>query len=91
MGAFFSTPKGLPMPLEFCADQLKAANKCMSDLDYDREKYRTACGQLFSDYKNCRKSWKKLKTDLMTAELTGKIPDGVDQPQPVPDDPQSPK
>ncbi|KAJ3253195.1 hypothetical protein HDU77_004685 [Chytriomyces hyalinus] len=69
MGGLLSTPEGLPTPAAFCEPEQKLVNKCMSDLNYDREKYKIACRDLFVSYRDCRQRWKDLKVEMQKAEL----------------------
>ncbi|KAJ3291261.1 hypothetical protein BCR33DRAFT_847929 [Rhizoclosmatium globosum] len=78
----FSDPEGLPDPAKYCSAQRDAANKCMSDLNFDREQYRTKCSHLFKAVRDCRDSWKKLKKDLTTYERTGVLPADASIPEP---------
>ncbi|KAJ3229409.1 hypothetical protein HDU78_009069 [Chytriomyces hyalinus] len=61
MGGLLSTPEGLPTPAAFCEAEQKLVNKCMSDLNYDRD--------LFVSYRDCRQRWKDLKVEMQKAEI----------------------
>ncbi|KAJ3322342.1 hypothetical protein HDU76_013895 [Blyttiomyces sp. JEL0837] len=68
MGNLFATPKDLPNPLEYCKVEKAASEKCMKDHNYDREKYKIACVEMFVNFYKCKERWRALKGQMMIEE-----------------------